>query len=78
MLDYDAKPMSGKSVTLELYKNEWKNIKKQGVDGIFYNNYSLESTKEDSFSVSSDGNGEWTKEFTPKTDGEYELRAIYT
>jgi hypothetical protein len=60
--------MSGKSVTLELYKKEWKNIKKQGVDGIFYNDYSLESTKENSLSVSSDGNGEWTKEISPKTE----------
>jgi len=78
VLDYAAKPMSGKSVTIELIKKEWKNVKKQGVDGIFYNDYSLEETKEDSFSVSSGGNGEWTKEITPKAIGEYEVRAIYT
>ena len=78
VLDYGAKPMSGKNVQVELLKKEWKNIKKQGVDGIFYNEYSLEKTKQVTFSVSSDANGEWSKDITLSSEGEYEVRAIYT
>lgn len=78
VLDYDAKPLSGKSVTIDLIKQEWKDIKKQGVDGVFYNEYGLEETKEDSFSVSSDGNGEWSKSIKTKAQGEYKIVATYT
>ena len=32
----DGKPVAGKSVTLELYREDWNTVKKQGVDGSFY------------------------------------------
>lgn len=37
VLDYAAKGIPKKTVGLELIKREWKNVKKQGVDGVFYN-----------------------------------------
>ena len=32
----DGKPVAGKQVTLELSREEWNTVKKQGVDGAFY------------------------------------------
>ncbi len=32
----DATPVEGKKVALELYKEKWNTVKKQGVDGAFY------------------------------------------
>ncbi|MBN2095872.1 Ig-like domain-containing protein [Candidatus Peregrinibacteria bacterium] len=32
----EAEPVSGKRITLELYREEWNTVKKQGVDGAFY------------------------------------------
>lgn len=78
VLDYEAKGLSGKQVTLELWKREWKEVKKQGVDGIFYNESSREEKKESTKTVSSDTKGEFTANFSPIGDGEYEVRAIYT
>lgn len=78
MLDYDAKGLASKEVKLELWKHEWKEVKKQGVDGTFYNEGSMEEKKESEKTVSSDSKGEWSEIFTPVGDGEYEIRAIYT
>lgn len=78
VLDYDAKGLSGKSIKMELWKREWKEVKKQGVDGTFYNETSMEEKKESEKTVSSDNKGEWSETFAPAGDGEYEIRAIYT
>lgn len=78
VLDYGAKGLSGRSVKLELWKREWKEIKKQGVDGIFYNEASIEEKKESEKTLSSDNKGEWSDVLAPKGDGEYEIRALYT
>ena len=32
----DSKPVGGKNITLELYREKWNTVKKQGVDGNFY------------------------------------------
>jgi hypothetical protein len=34
-LDYVAKPLSSKKVSVEWYTRAWKTVKKQGVDGVF-------------------------------------------
>lgn len=78
VLDYDAKGLSGKEVKLELWKREWKEVKKQGVDGIFYNEGSMEEKKESEKTVFSDSKGEWNNVFMPTGNGEYEIRAMYT
>lgn len=63
---------------LELWKHEWKEVKKQGVDGTFYNESSMEEKKESEKTVSSDNKGGWSETFAPAGDGEYEIRAMYT
>ncbi|MBP8017071.1 hypothetical protein KAZ01_03620, partial [Candidatus Gracilibacteria bacterium] len=78
LLDYDAKPISGKNVTIELHKVEWKNVKKQGLDGVFYNNYEQEKKKEGDFSMTSNDKGEFGDTLITKGEGEYEIKAIYT
>lgn len=78
VLDYDAKGLSGKEVKLELWRREWKEVKKQGVDGTFYNESSVEEKKESEKTVTSDSKGEFTQTFTTQGDGEYEIRAMYT
>ncbi len=77
-LDYDAKPLSWKWVTAKLIKREWKSVKKQGVDGVFYEDYSLEETEE--FSSSYTTNASWVADihFSPKSTGEYMVKVSYT
>ncbi len=77
-LDYMAQPLPSKKVQAELYTREWKSVKKQGVDGIFYDDYSLEEKLEQSTSTTTDANGIWSISFTPKAQGEYLLKVRYT
>lgn len=65
VLDYDAKGLSNHGVKLELWKHEWKEVKKQGVDGTFYNESSMEEKKESEKMVSSDNKGEFSTNFLP-------------
>ena len=76
LLGLDAAPKSGE-ISLEFLKHEWKNVKKQGVDGAFYNEYGLEVTSESKTTVSADKNGKFAISYAPKGDGEYEVRASY-
>lgn len=78
VLDYDAKGISGRGVKLELWRREWKEVKKQGVDGTFYNESSVEEKKESEKTVTSDNKGEFSETFNTLFDGEYEIRASYT
>ena len=64
VLDYGAKGLFSRDVKLELWKHEWKEVKKQGVDGIFYNESSMEEKKESEKIVSSDNKGEFDETFT--------------
>lgn len=77
-LDYDAKPVGWKSMTAKLIKREWKSVKKQGVDGVFYEDYSLEETEESSSSYTT--NASWVADihFSPKSTGEYMVKVSYT
>ncbi|MDD2515797.1 MAG: MG2 domain-containing protein, partial [Candidatus Gracilibacteria bacterium] len=78
VIDYDTKPLGGKEIKIEIIKKEWKNVKKQGVDGVFYNEYTNVDSKEDEFKINSSANGEFKKHIQTKTDGEYEIKAIYS
>ncbi|HRI36476.1 MAG TPA: alpha-2-macroglobulin family protein [bacterium] len=77
VLDHDSKPVPGKSVSLELVRTEWKRIKKQGVDGLDYYDYSEVRTVESNLTISSDSNGAFSREFSPKSAGSYQVRAVY-
>ncbi len=78
VLDLSAKWLKGKSVGLELIRREWKNVKKEWVDGIFYNEWSIEETIIARDSTQSDAKWEFTHTFLSATGGEYEIRASYT
>jgi hypothetical protein len=78
VLDHDSKPVAGKSVMVELVRNEWKRVKKQGVDGVDYYDYSQVDTVEASQKLVSDANGAFLREFSPKSAGSYRLRAVYS
>ncbi|MFA5917809.1 MAG: MG2 domain-containing protein [Candidatus Gracilibacteria bacterium] len=78
VLDYDAKPLISKDIKIEIIKTEWKQVKKQGVDGVFYDDYTLEETKQDEFNLKTNINGIASKTFITKDSGEYKIKAIYT
>lgn len=78
VLNYSAQPLSWKKVKIELIKKEWKNVKKQWVDGIFYNDYAAEEKIEDTKEYSSSSNWELSDTLMPKTSGEYTIKATYT
>ncbi len=78
LLDYDAKPVVSKNVKIELIKRDWKMVKKQWVDWVFYDDYSMEEKLESSSSLVS--STLWTQDFsfTPKSSWEYMIKATYT
>ncbi|MDD3302064.1 MAG: MG2 domain-containing protein [Candidatus Gracilibacteria bacterium] len=78
VLDYDAKPEVSKDIKVQIIKRDWKEVKKQGVDGIFYSDYALEEKKEQEINLKTNYIGEVSKTFSVKESGEYMVRAIYT
>lgn len=78
ILTHDATPKASTKGTIEVIHREWKVAKKQGVDGIFYDDYSLEEKKEKEIAVKSNDSGEFQAIFQTASDGEYEIRANYT
>lgn len=78
ILDFNANPKKGAKGRLELIKREWKMAKKQGVDGVFYDEYALSETKEKSVDVQTDNEGQFHESLKPASDGEYAIRAVYT
>ncbi len=78
VLDYDAKPLASKDIKIELIKTEWKQVKKEWVDWVFYNDYTLEETKQDEFNLKTNINWIASKTFITKDSGEYKIKAIYT
>lgn len=77
-LDYNAKPLAYKSVGVEVFKKEYKQVKKLWVDGVFYNEYSSENKLENSFTLLNDD--KWLSKYNVKTKDtwEYEIRVSYT
>ena len=53
-LDWDAQPKANTEVTIQLIKQDWKAIKKQGIDGVFYYDYSLDQVTESTEKATSD------------------------
>lgn len=78
VLDYNANWLSWKDIKLELIRREWKQVKKQWVDWIFYNDYSIEETKELETSASSNSKWEFSETLNPLKTWEYMIRATYT
>lgn len=78
VLDYEAKSLENKSVKLEIYKRDYKQVKKQWVDWNFYNDYTYEDKLEDSLTIKSDNKWKIEKNIFPKSDGTYFIKAIYT
>ena len=54
VLDRDVQAKINAPVKIQLIKQDRKAIKKQGIDGVFYYDYSLVQKEESSLSVSSD------------------------
>jgi alpha-2-macroglobulin len=77
-LNYDAKPVASKKIKATLIKREWKSVKKQWVDGIFYEDYALEEKEETSTNYTTDASGIANITFSPKDTGEYMLKVSYT
>jgi hypothetical protein len=53
-LDRNAQPKANAAVTIKLIKQDRKAIKKQGIDGVFYYDYSLDQITESTETVTSD------------------------
>lgn len=77
ILDFDAQPKEYTKAKIELIKKEWKSVKKKWVDGVFYNDYSLEKKLENTYKVISDKKWLFTKNIKTKSSGEYEIKVIY-
>lgn len=77
-LDWEASEIPNKKLKIEVYKKEYKQVKKLWVDGIFYNEYSLETKLENTLNLSTDS--KWILKYNAKTlwEWEYELRVSYT
>lgn len=78
VLNYEAQPLSKKKVKIELIKREWKEVKKQWVDWVFYNDYSVEEVNESSNEYYSKSNWEFDDTLIPKWEWEYMIKATYT
>ncbi len=78
ILHHDASPKKYQDAKIELVKQDWKEVKKQGVDSLFYFDYSLVETIESTEQVKSNEEGKFHINLRPKSEGEYKIRAIYT
>lgn len=74
-VDHHGKPLSGKSVEIELLKQEWKYVKKKNIDGGFYWENELDQKSIKKASVTTDSDGKEKYDFTMKDGGEYIVRA---
>ncbi|MBW7954842.1 hypothetical protein H3C61_03440 [Candidatus Gracilibacteria bacterium] len=77
-LDYDAKPLPVKNIKVELFKKEYKQVKKLGVDGVFYNKYFIDEKLEKTLNLKTDNKGFISSNFKTKSDGEYKIKVSYT
>ncbi len=77
-LDYDANPVSWKDVKVEVIKREWKMVKKEWVDWVFYSDYAIEETKESEFNLQTNKLGSASQVIKTKDSWEYMIKASYT
>lgn len=78
VLDFDAKPIKWKNIKIDLIKKERKTVKKEWVDWIFYNDWSVEEKNEWTINVSSSDDWIFREKLLPKSNWEYEVKATYT
>jgi uncharacterized protein YfaS (alpha-2-macroglobulin family) len=78
LLNHDATIKSGAKARVTIARVEYKDTKKQWVDGAFYNEYERVETPETTIDVKSGGNGLFDGEFTPKNGGSFVVRAEYS
>lgn len=79
ILDLEAKPKANTKAKIKIIKQEWKNIKKEGVDWVFYNEYSLVETPISEKEVKSDNKWKFNlKNIKLKNAWNYKIEAIYT
>lgn len=78
VLDYDANPVVNKDIKVELIKREWKEVKKQWVDWVYYSEYALEEKKEQTINLKTDKNWLASNLLQTKDSWEYMVKAIYT
>jgi len=78
VLDFEANPLESKKVSIELVKQNYKNVKKKGVDGVFYNEYSLEEIIETKDNAYSDNLWKFEKKFYPQETWLYKVQVTYT
>lgn len=78
VLDWKVQPKSWSKILLQLIKQDWQSIKKQDVDGIFYNDYSLKESVESEKTIYAWNNWLFDETIFPKSNWEYKLLAVYT
>ncbi len=77
-VDKNGTPVSGKSVKVEILKQNWKYVKKKNVDGVFYwdNERTTEVVDDDTITTDGEGRGEFSARV--KEGGEYVIKATAT
>ena len=73
-LSLDGKPVSGKSIKLELLRREWNSVRKSGADGRFEWRTEVEDQTVETQQANS-GSGPVELSFAPKTSGYHIVRA---
>jgi uncharacterized protein YfaS (alpha-2-macroglobulin family) len=76
-LDWDAQAKPNAQVSLRLIKQDWKSLKKQWVDGVFYNDYSLIETEEYNQIYKTDDKWLLEKIIPVQGEGEYKVVVSY-
>ncbi|MBN1494428.1 hypothetical protein JW911_01675 [Candidatus Peregrinibacteria bacterium] len=72
-VDKDGKPAGKGDIKGSINKVTWKTIQRKEVDGSFYYRTEKELTSIEEFSFSTDTKGNYSKKFTIKEQGEYEI-----
>ncbi len=78
VLDNNANEKANSQVKLELIKREWKSVRKQWVDWVYYNDFSLHEEIEQDIEISSDNKWEFKHIFDPESTWQYRIKATYT
>lgn len=78
VLDREAKELVDKWVWIAVYRRDWKTVKKEWVDGVYYNESQVEETLVASRIARSGKDGTFRETFLSLTGGEYIIRATYT
>ena len=72
-VDTKGKEMSVSGITATVNKVTWQYDKRQEVDGGYYYNSTKQLKQVQTFNANTDGNGNFSQDFTVKDEGEYEL-----